>query len=80
MVHIVEPSCLRCQTRMEIGFTLDRTDSGSYESLWARGQPERGWFGSLKLNSRKCFPVRTFLCPRCGYLESYVPRAPESAG
>lgn len=33
MVHIVEPSCLRCQTKMEIGFTLDRMDSGSYESL-----------------------------------------------
>lgn len=80
MVHIVEPDCLRCQAKMEIGFMIDRTDSGMCESLWSRGLPEKGWFGSLKLNSRECFPVRTYRCPRCGYLESYVPRATAPAG
>ena len=39
---------------------------------WVRGEPERSfWFG-IKTKGKDKYPVRTFRCERCGYLEAYA--------
>lgn len=81
MAQIVTPHCLRCQAPMEIGYLIDRGDRRVREPVWAPGEPDPLLLGDLLVPpSDQLRPVRTFACPRCGYLESYVPRAPESAG
>lgn len=69
-----EPSCLRCQTRMEEGFVIDHSHYDIPRNQeWAEGEPLRSWWSGLKLKGRERHAVRTFRCPKCGYLESYAP-------
>jgi len=57
---------------MERGFLLDR---GHYDSKhvpkWIEGEPTHSWLG-LRTRGKESFPVRTFRCERCGWLESYA--------
>jgi hypothetical protein len=67
------PDCIRCQTQMEEGITLDH---GHFNALsvqeWLEGPPERSfWFG-LKTKGKEKLSIHTYRCPRCGYLESYA--------
>jgi hypothetical protein len=65
--------CLRCRGRMERGLILDRGESNmANEQKWIEGTPERRWWGAIKTSGRESFPVRTFRCERCGWLESYA--------
>ncbi len=66
-------TCLRCQSPMEEGVSLDHGHGNVLlPAEWLEGPPERSfWFG-LKTKGREKFAVRTFRCTRCGYLESYA--------
>ena len=66
------PKCLRCSGEMEVGFLLDRMHSGAQAAEWISGPPEKKWIGGVKTNTRS-FPVETWRCKSCGYLESYAP-------
>ncbi len=68
------PTCIRCQTHMEEGITLDHAHGPNSVTVseWLEGPPERSfWFG-LKTKGKEKLSIRTFRCPRCGYLESYA--------
>jgi hypothetical protein len=58
---------------MELGIVLDK---GHYNlpsaSEWLEGQPETSFWSGLKMKGHQKFPVRSYRCPRCGYLESYA--------
>ncbi|BAH40699.1 MAG TPA: hypothetical protein DGD08_18540 [Gemmatimonas aurantiaca] len=58
---------------MEQGFLLDRGHANaSQEQEWVQGEVERSIWVGIKTKGREKLPVRTFRCPRCGYLESYA--------
>lgn len=72
---MTEPTCLRCQTKMETGLIVDDFHSGMHkEQEWAAGPPKRSWWTGLNLSGKERHNVTTFRCPRCGYLESYAPQ------
>lgn len=81
MSQTARPHCLHCQTLMEIGYLIDRGDRRVREPVWAPGEPDPLWLGDLLVPpGDQLRPVRTFACPRCGYLESYIPRATPPPG
>jgi uncharacterized Fe-S cluster-containing MiaB family protein len=58
---------------MEQGFLLDRGHANAtQEQEWVQGEVERSWWVGIKTKGRERYAVRTFRCPRCGYLESYA--------
>jgi len=58
---------------MEAGFLLDHAHANSAQQPeWAAGEPERSFFGTLKLRGRARYRVLTWRCGRCGLLESYA--------
>ena len=70
-----EPVCPKCRTTMEPGFALDQTYGANLQSAWIDGEPERSFWTGVKLKGHQRFPITTFRCPACGYLESYAPPA-----
>ena len=68
MTSVEAPKCPRCTGEMEVGFLLGRMQV----EKWVSGPPERNWIGGVKMNTRS-FPVETWRCKSCGYLESYAP-------
>ena len=58
---------------MEEGVTIDKGHGGERSvSEWLEGPPERSFWSGLKTKGKDKFSVKTFRCPRCGYLESYA--------
>ena len=68
------PTCVKCAKKMELGFILDQVMQGNYaaKAEWADGRPERSFWTGVKLKGKKRYPVQTYRCPTCGYLESYA--------
>jgi hypothetical protein len=58
---------------MEPGFLLDRGHVNALSRAeWLEGEPEKAFLAGLKTKGKDRFPVTTFRCDRCGYLESYA--------
>lgn len=58
---------------MEAGFILDHGHGNVRRiSSWVAGEPERSFWGNLKIGDRDVLEVRNFRCSGCGYLESYA--------
>ncbi len=58
---------------MEPGLLLDRGDHNSLNTPeWLEGEPEKSFWTGLKTKGKERLAVRTFRCPKCGYLESYA--------
>lgn len=73
---IEEPlQCAKCGNRMEEGFVLDNAHAARFQSEWVQGAPEESRWGGVKLKGKLQLPITTYRCPKCGYLESYVPPA-----
>jgi DNA-directed RNA polymerase subunit RPC12/RpoP len=70
--------CLRCQAQMEAGIVPDNTQAGLQEQQWSPGEPEPSFWMGMKLKKDSAIPVRTWRCPKCGYLESYAIVRPNS--
>lgn len=67
------PACLRCQSPMDEGVTIDHGHGNvSKVPEWLEGPPERNFWSHLKTKGKEKFLVKTFRCQRCGYLESYA--------
>ena len=65
--------CPKCRTPMEPGLLLDKGHHSSLNiSEWLEGEPEKSFWTGLKTKGKERLPVRTFRCPKCGYLESYA--------
>jgi hypothetical protein len=57
---------------MEAGFVLDQTHGGYAQAPWLPGQPVPSFWTGLKIKGLKQFPVTTYRCDACGYLESFA--------
>jgi hypothetical protein len=57
---------------MEVGFVADSTYGGTLTSKWVEGQPERSFWTGTIISGKTELEIKTFRCPRCGYLESYA--------
>ena len=66
--------CSRCGAATEEGFVVDFAHNGARVSSWISGKPQYGIFGGTKVWSKEQYPIQTFCCTECGYLESYVSR------
>ncbi len=64
-------SCTKCGGTMEQGFILEKSQ-GNHVSFWCKGPPEESWWAGLKATPG--YPIGTFRCASCGYLESYARR------
>ena len=71
-------ACPRCRGPMDLGFLMDR---GHYSTpgvaQWVEGIPVRSVWTGLKMKDREVYPLTSYRCERCGYLEFYaLPAAP----
>lgn len=66
------PTCPDCDVRMEGGFILDRTDSGSKPTTWVEGAPDKTFWGTMKVKDRRQMTVYAWRCPTCALLRMYA--------
>lgn len=65
--------CLRCKATMEMGFVVDHGHGNSLqEQEWVEGDVVKSFWVGIQTKGRQKRHVRTYRCPRCGYLESYA--------
>ncbi|MES2097487.1 MAG: PF20097 family protein [Pseudomonadota bacterium] len=65
--------CPKCQGSMAEGFVLDVGQHGSRTvSTWVEGAAEKSFWTGLKIGKKASFPIQTWRCGRCGFLESYA--------
>ncbi len=59
---------------MEEGFVADFTHGREQltTTTWIEGSAEPSIWKGLKTRGRSSFPVETYRCTSCGYLESYA--------
>ena len=58
---------------MAAGFVPDVTGGPTVQSEWIEGEPRPAFFGGLKMSGTVGYPIVTYRCTRCGYLESFAP-------
>ena len=72
-MNVNDLKCPRCGSQMEPGFVMDREDhSVQAVAKWVEGAPERSFWSGLKTTGRETFPVISYRCEKCGYLEAYA--------
>lgn len=64
--------CTECGVEMEPGFLLDHNENGAHQAKWAKGTPQKRWWGGLKLSPDDIRSVETARCKACGFLKSYA--------
>lgn len=75
-----ELKCLKCAADMKQGYVLEFGDGNvRSESKWIAGPPEKSFFSGVNVADREQYPIESFRCVRCGYLESYAIPPPSSA-
>jgi hypothetical protein len=58
---------------MEPGFVVDHGHGNALqEQEWVQGDVVKSIWVGIKTKGREKRHVRTYRCPRCGYLESYA--------
>jgi len=67
-------TCPKCRHPMNRGFMVDRSAELNHVGQWVEGEPERSFFMGLKVPLEKSFPVTTYRCVSCGFLEAYARR------
>ncbi len=65
-------ACSRCGGKLDPGFYLDSDGRRLDQSTWTPG--ERWAYVLQSPGERQRFPVTTYRCRQCGYLESYAYR------
>lgn len=66
-------ACPKCNGRMEEGFILDAAHLNSGRvSRWVAGPPSVSLYFEINISGRDQYPVQTYRCAGCGYLESYA--------
>ena len=59
---------------MDVGFLLDRFETGPLPGVWMEGAADVTWAG-LDTYERQQFRLQGFRCPKCWYVEWYAPPA-----
>jgi hypothetical protein len=58
---------------MDVGFILDESYGRLAQSQWVDGEPKKSfWTGIRAPRADERYPVTTYRCTGCGYLESYA--------
>ena len=65
--------CPRCGGAMDAGLVVDRGHYSLPEvAKWVEGSPERSLWTGLKIKGRETYPVLSYRCEGCGFLEFYA--------
>jgi hypothetical protein len=58
---------------MTEGYILEIGDANARSAAkWIAGAPERSIFFGTKIKGKEQYPIKSFRCANCGYLESYA--------
>ena len=75
-----ELKCLKCTADMKRGYVLEYGDGNvGSASKWIAGPPEKSFLFGVNVKDREQYPIESFRCVRCGYLESYARTPPSGA-
>ena len=70
--------CPKCGGPMEEGFLRDSTYGANLQAKWVEGPVQRSFWTGVVTKGREEYPVISYRCEGCGFLESYArPEAPE---
>lgn len=72
MVARPPSTCLRCNGRLETGFTLDESHGTYHPSRWVEGEPAKSFWIGLKIRGRRKLAISIYRCRSCGLLEHYA--------
>jgi hypothetical protein len=64
--------CPKCNGEMLQGFVIDRTERRIFVSGWFEGAPKSSFWWGTSAPEVNRFPIGTFRCSACGFLESYA--------
>lgn len=65
--------CPKCKGEMVKGYIADwKADDRRRVSNWVEGAPIKSFWYGTRVTKESCFPVGTFRCSVCGFLESYA--------
>lgn len=68
--------CPRCGGTLRAGFVVDHVQSAvPTVPTWLEGPPERSFWLGVKTSGRDKYPVMSYRCEGCGYLEAYAREA-----
>jgi len=70
--------CPKCNAPMETGFLIESNAGTNIQTKWIEGEPEASIWVGLKTKGRAIYPITTYRCTGCGYLESYTLGASET--
>ncbi len=63
----------RCQGKMEMGVVIDAAHYGTpTRQNWVEGIPRWSRWVGLKIRGLVTYPVISYRCEKCGYVESYA--------
>jgi predicted nucleic-acid-binding Zn-ribbon protein len=65
-------NCPKCAAEMEDGFIIDFTHGNRLVSTWIEGEPKSSFWTGVVINRGQQYPVQSFRCTACGFLESYA--------
>jgi len=66
-------TCPKCEGQTQEGFVMDRAHGGGVVvSRWVAGIPVSSIWTGTKVGDKQQYPIQSFRCSRCGYLESYA--------
>lgn len=66
-------ACPKCNSLMDIGFMADQSDGFlTRVATWVAGEPEKSFWSGVKISDAVKYPVLTYRCVRCGFLENYA--------
>jgi hypothetical protein len=65
--------CPKCNQAMQEGFILDAAHLNVGQvSRWVLGRPSVSFFFGINTSGREQYPIQSFRCIGCGYLESFA--------
>lgn len=68
-----ELRCPRCAGAFEPGLVIDQGYGVKVQSQWRAGEPTASFWLGQRLGHGDPYPITTYRCTGCGYLESYAP-------
>jgi hypothetical protein len=72
IMFTIDLKCPKCNREMIEGFIADNKDGAILVSKWIEGEPQKGFWGSIKTKGKRSAQIKTYMCSGCGYLESYA--------
>jgi hypothetical protein len=64
--------CSKCGGAMEVGMIADQSYGAALQSRWFEGNAKETLWSGLKTDGEAVYPVTTYRCKDCSYLESYA--------